>query len=503
MMTSTEASAFDVIVIGAGPTGLTLAGLLARQAVNTLVIDRSRLPVHHPRATHLDDETMRTFQALGLQDFERSFSPVGVYRFVDAQLRPFMAMAMDRGVTEQGWRSDYMFHQPDFEALMRGRLRQAPTVSASFGWEATEISAEDDLARVVATERSTGIVRDFSGRFVVGCDGAHSLVRSVMNCEMTDYHASHRSLIVDIFPYVKSERLSALDAFIQAGVRNPLTVVPTAAPRLRFEVMLRPEDDADEFTRIDHAYDLVAPWFAPDEFRMLRADVYQWEAIVATAWRCGPLLVAGDSAHEMPPHLGQGMCTGIRDTANLAWKLGRVLNGTSDAALLDTYQTERIPHASQFVSTSAQMANEIESMKVDVPANAPEPELRRAEPLRPNLGPGVLSDTPHAGVLSWQPRLDDGSLLDDVVGYRFVVIGSPECVRGATEHTRAAWQKLDAQVIESTDAELLAWTQKLGANVVIIRPDRYVYGTAESSADLDQLTRQLSSQLLTRQALEV
>jgi 3-(3-hydroxy-phenyl)propionate hydroxylase len=487
----------DVAVLGCGTTGLTLASMLTKAGVKVAAVDRTRLQVAHPRATHLDDETMRAFQTLGLQQLERDFSPVGKYNFYDKNWRNCMEVALDRGYTEQGWRSNYMFHQPDWEATVRGRLNDSNNAEIFFGWEVTELNEADGRVEVTLRETSSDQVRALNAAFVVGADGANSLVRRVMDCELTDYEATHRSLIVDITPLVEQpEGLPDRDTFIQGGIANPLTYVPIAAPRLRFELMLRPQDDAREFERVDRAYQLLSPWFKADEYRILRDDVYEWRSIVPSPWRRGRMMIAGDAAHTMPPMLGQGMCSGIRDALNLAWKLPRVINGQSPIELLDTYESERRPHTTVFVEISARLANDIEHMEPEAPPEGVAPPTTTSEVLRPQIGPGVRDDAAEpAGVLSAQPRLADGRLLDDEVGFRFAVVGDLETLAAAAPATREAWKGLDVAVLDQRHDEVIEWARSLGANAVMIRPDRYIFGIAESGADLDRLTDLLATQL--------
>jgi 3-(3-hydroxy-phenyl)propionate hydroxylase len=318
-----------------------------------------------------------------------------------------------------------------------------------------------------------------------------------MGCELTDYEATHRSLIVDIMPFVDHpEGLPDRDTFIQGGVTNPLTYVPIAAPRLRFELMLRPQDDAREFERVDRAYQLLSPWFKADEYRILRDDVYEWRSIVPSPWRRGRMMIAGDAAHTMPPMLGQGMCSGIRDALNLAWKLPRVVHGHSPIELLDTYESERRPHTTTFVEISARLANDIEHMEPEAPPEGVAPPTTTSEVLRPQIGPGVRDDAAEpAGVLSAQPRLADGRLLDDEVGFRFAVVGDPEVMAAADARSREAWKALDVAVVDGRHDEVVEWARSLGAGAVVIRPDRYIFGVAVSGADLDRLTDLLSAQL--------
>jgi 3-(3-hydroxy-phenyl)propionate hydroxylase len=490
---NTEADRVDVAVIGCGTTGLALTRLLALEGLRVAVIDRGRLPMARPRATHVDDETMRAFQTLGLAHLEKDFSLVGTYRHYDAQWRVVMQMAMNRGLTEQGWQSDYMFHQPDFESVLRGHAHNDPRTDTWFGWEVTGVEDTGDEVQVALRESATGDERQVVASYLVGCDGANSRVREIMGCRLEDHDATHRQLIVDIIPFVTKEALSGRDSFIQAGIRNPLTFVPIAAPRVRFELMLRPEDTDAEFERTEKAYEILSPWLRPDEYRLLRCDVYEWHSITADPWRVGRLFIAGDAAHTMPPHLGQGMCSGIRDAHNLAWKLARVVRGESGDELLDTYESERRPHVTTYTTLSAQLANTIETLE----ATEEEPPVFQAEALRPRLGPGVWDEADEAGGrLSEQPRLSDGRLLDDAVGYRFAVVGDPATVAGLSERSRSLLTALDARIVEDFTGDLRSWVVGQGATAVLVRPDRYLAGAAGGPAELDALVEQVATALL-------
>ncbi|QJY49926.1 bifunctional 3-(3-hydroxy-phenyl)propionate/3-hydroxycinnamic acid hydroxylase [Pseudonocardia broussonetiae] len=482
----------DIAVIGCGTTGLALARLLELEGLTVAVVDRARMPMARPRATHLDDETMRAFQTLGLQDLAESFSLVGTYRYYDAKWRTIMAMDMNRGLTEQGWQSDYMFHQPDFEAVLRGHAQTYAGATTFFGWEVTGIEDTGDEVVLTTRELATDRPSRITASFVVGADGANSFVRERMGCTQTDHHATHRSLIVDIVPLVAEERVPGRDSWIQGAIRNPLTVIPIAAPRVRFELMLRPDDDSAEFERSEKAYEVIAPWYAPHEYRVLRCDVYEWRSLTADRWRAGRLLLAGDSAHTMPPHLGQGMCSGIRDATNLAWKLGRVVRGDSPASLLDTYQSERRPHVLVFTTLAAELANGVEALE----APDEEPEVFQAPVLRPVLGPGVRDEAEGAaGTLSAQPRTPAGELLDDVVGYRFALVATPDALAATSPATSQLLAALDVRTVEAAPGAVADWLTGLGAAAALVRPDRYLFGAAEDPADLDALVARLAAAL--------
>jgi 3-(3-hydroxy-phenyl)propionate hydroxylase len=504
MNSSAAKATVDVAVVGCGPVGLTLTRLLELQGLRVAAVDRTRLPVAHPRATHLDDETMRTFQTLGLQELEKHFSLVGRYRHLDGEGRPLMEMDMNGGLTEQGWQSDYMFHQPDFEAVTRGYAEGASGTSTYFGWDAVGLQESAEAVTVNIRELSTGQETEISASYVVGCDGSHSKVSGLMGVSEVDHHATHRSLIIDIWPYVAHDELVGRDMFIQGGIRNPLTFVPIAEPRVRFELMLRPEDDQAEFERTAKAAEVLGRWLRPHEYRILRLGVYEWRSRTAQPWKLGRTFLAGDAAHTMPPHLGQGMCSGVRDSINLAWKLARVLQHESPAELLDTYQTEREPHVEAYITTSAQMANGIEAMEARGAGDGEVPVLQ-AQPLRPRLGSGIRMDDadPYAGFLSAQPRLTNGQLLDDVVGYRFAVVGDPACLSETTAATQELVDSLGISVVDDNSDEIRQWLDKLGVKAVVVRPDRYVFGTASSGAELDAVVGELGLALTRSRSVPV
>ena len=491
-----SAQDFDVAVVGCGTTGLTLAHLLARADVRVAVIDRGRLPVSFPRATHLDDETMRAFQTLGVAHMEPRYIGVGTYRFLDPSGHIVMEFDMNRGKTDQGWNSDYMFHQPDWESVLRGFIEEAASATTFYGRQLLDIDQSDEAANLLLRDTSSEAEARISASYVVGCDGAHSAVRRIMGSEHVDFDATHRSLIVDIEPFVTSPALPGnLDSFIQAGIRNPVTFLYLSRGMLRFEWLLRPDDDTREFEQLHRIYAFLEPFFRPSEYRIARADVYQWQAVVADRWRNRRLFIAGDAAHETPPHIGQGMCTGIRDATNLAWKLPLVIRGDAPPELLDTYESERKPHATVMVQTAAVMANQIEDM-VEVPAHMepPPPEARKT--LRPPLGPGIVSTGDQwAGTLSEQPELADGTLLDDVVGFRFALVGSDSALGDVAATAGSSLERLGIKVVRASSDPLKEWLSRLGVGAVLVRPDRYVFGTADSPADAESLIAHLDAHL--------
>jgi 3-(3-hydroxy-phenyl)propionate hydroxylase len=482
----------EVIILGAGTTGLATAKLLADEGVSVTVVDPFRIAALFPRATHIDDETMRIFQTLGAAHLEPSFlKHTGRYEFFDAYGQLLQAMPWRSEPTDQGWYGDYQFFQPDFENLLRGQLHDAPTATLRFGWRATAVDQSEDGATVTIRNERSGEEQTLSARYVVGADGARSLVRELVSTEVTDFEASHRSLILDVtvtnplaLPNVTS---------LTATSWNAVTIVPGPGGNIRFEFLLRQEDETADFEEPELWYRFLEPYLAPGDYRILRADVYQWRSLLPHQWRKGRLLLAGDAAHQMTPHLGQGMCSGLRDATNLAWKLAAVLRGAPED-LLDTYQSERAPHVTVYIQAAAGAANAVEFLSMHPGDLGEAPELRETPFPVPLLGTGIHGKTDAvSGALSIQPRLNNGHLMDDEIGYGFAVVGDGSILNAVDPETVASWGRLGVKVVSEIGLPMRHWLNERHVHAVIVRPDRYVFGGAVDVAELDRLTARLQA----------
>lgn len=489
-------TAYDVLIVGSGPTGLTLAYLLASRGARVGVVDPNRIVCPYPRATHLDDETMRTLQLLGLAASEDSFLCMEGMSYLDQDGVPFVEMVMPAGISDQGWRTDYQFFQPDFEARVRGALNTDSNATLWLGWQVTAIDQHAEGAAVVVADRSSGETATVRASYVVGCDGASSFVRGAMNTEIEDLHGTQTSLIIDVHAFKRPRGLSNSTGFVlYEDGEAPMTYVPIQKPMHRFEFMLRdgePKYEAEEPTSV---YRRLSRWLDPTDYRIMRTGAYEWHAYLARAWRDRRLFIAGDAAHEMPPMLGQGMCSGVRDAMNLAWKLAAVLSGQASDALLDTYETERIPAVRPYIEESARIANVIDQFSI----SNQRPE--RSAPhigatFRPPIGPGFHDHAaPSGGRLAPQPRSRAGKLLDDRVGYNFAVVGTASTLDAVSQRTRDLWEQHNVVLLADPDPAYASWLEGFGCDAVLIRPDRYVYATSTGASGLDAVTARFATDL--------
>ncbi|MER7558122.1 bifunctional 3-(3-hydroxy-phenyl)propionate/3-hydroxycinnamic acid hydroxylase [Nocardioides sp. NPDC126508] len=490
---------YDVVVVGAGPVGLAAARLLSLSDVSVAVVDPQRIVCHHPRATHIDDETMRTFQTLGVADFEPSYLRQAGWEMRDGDGRKFLQLTMPAAESDQGWFTDYQTHQPDVESRLRGLLHRADNASLWLGWVVTDLEQDDagvtlQLLDKVSEERHT-----ITAAYVIGADGANSFVRSAMSMDVLDMDGTATSLIIDVETFAHPETLPAADGFVLCAEDLPMVYCPIFPGHLRFEFLLSDQHDIHVMERPDTVYDLLSPYLEPGSYRITRSGAYTWHAKLVQGWRKGRVLLAGDAAHLMPPMLGQGMCSGVRDAMNLAWKLAMVVKGEASEALLDTYESERSAAVTPYILESARQSNMILAVsRGHVPPTVDEPQV--IERFRPLLGPGLapVAEDPAsaAGQLAPQPRGRDGSRLDDATGYRFTIVGSATVIERVDDETRSLWKRLDVATVTETGAAVDAWLAANEATIAIVRPDHYAYALAADAAGLIESTRSLADSLM-------
>jgi 3-(3-hydroxy-phenyl)propionate hydroxylase len=339
------------------------------------------------------------------------------------------------GPGPHGWAGNWYFHQPILEGVLRDGLKRFPNVSVRLGHE---VASVDDL----------------DVRYVVGCDGARSLVRQAIGSRPVDLGLHQPWLVVDLLCDPASPRVRALpDYTIQlCDPARPMTVVNVGGERRRWEVMLMPGDDPARLTDPDIFWPMMARWLGPRDARLERAAVYTFHSVVQEGWRKGRLILAGDACHQTPPFLGQGMCAGMRDAANLAWKLAAIVKDGATDSLLDTYGSERLPHVRTFIELAVKLA----------------PCCRR--PTAP----------PPVGTVFPQPRLSDGRLMDDAIGQRFIIVGDAALLEGL---------RTDAVLLPDDGRD---WCERHDVRAIVLRPDRYVYALARDRRELEAATLELA-----------
>jgi 3-(3-hydroxy-phenyl)propionate hydroxylase len=508
-----EGADFDIIVVGLGPVGAMLTALLVGDGWKVLAIDRDAQTFPLPRAAGVDHEVMRAYQRLGIAEKVLPHTCcTRYYAFVDAKGETLLQF--DRQAPSiSGWQGNYTFYQPAVEQTVRDLLTSQANATLKLstrllGFEqdkdgvTAQLSTQPHSRAVTETSAETSTVR---ARYLIGCDGASSTVRKFCNIDLQDFGFDEPWLVVDTL----TENGTALpERNLQVcDPARPTTFLRLGPGRFRWEFMIKPGEDLDTVLSDDSVESWIGRWTDPKHLQIERKAVYRFHGLLARQWRQGRVLLAGDAAHQMPPFAGQGLCSGVRDALNLSWKLTEVLIARADATLLDTYETERSPHVQAIIEEAIRMGHIVCTLD---PAQA----QQRDEMIRKELAAGrpgitmkfpsmnqgcLLASTPGAGQLFPQPWVCHptatgvGQLLklDDFLGLGAVMILRPRDAEATadcdtetdTDLTRLA-VSLGVNIVDASlpsfapfaDA-LLKWFDGHPAAAVLIRPDRYIFGT--------------------------
>lgn len=341
--------AVDVLVVGYGPTGATLAALLGRHGVKTLVLDKNHEVLLMPRAIALDNEALRILQLAGLAEDAFDKIVIPEVRMHSPLLGQF-ARANTAGCID-GHPKLVTFYQPDLEHAMRGQVAQYNSVTSIGGLEFESLAEESDC--VVASLRDqAGQKHVVRARYLVGADGASSRVRTLIGQDFEGETYSEDWLIVD----AGNRHQSVMDHIeFHCDPMRPVPHMPAPGGRERWEFMLRPDEAPEEMESPESIARLVAPWVDPQELQIERKAVYRFHARCCNSFSKGRVFLVGDAAHITPPFVGQGLVAGLRDVANLAWKLNWVLRGIASSSILNSYDEERRPHAKAMIDLAKLM----------------------------------------------------------------------------------------------------------------------------------------------------
>jgi 2-polyprenyl-6-methoxyphenol hydroxylase-like FAD-dependent oxidoreductase len=496
---------FDVAIVGYGPVGAALAILLGQQGHRVVVLERYTEPYPLPRAVHYDHEVARILQSCGVaEQCAKIVEPAEVYEFQNAEGKALLRFGR-RGNGPSGWPQSSMFSQPELEGVLFARADEIPRIEVRRGWAVTDVVDDGDL---VVVRSAAGSVQ---ARYVVGCDGANSTVRSLTGITMEDRAFFYDWLVVDVV-FHEPRVFDPLNVQICDPAR-PTTVVSGGPGRRRWEFMALPGESVEFLNEEATAWRLLERFDArPDNARLEKHAVYCFQARWVEEWRRGRVLLAGDAAHQTPPFAGQGLCSGLRDTANLAWKLDLVLRDLAPDALLDAYGLERGPNMRAVIDLAIDMGKLIcvadpeEAAARDAAFIAADDGGLTDVPPFPPIDQGVvLAGSPCAGELFIQAELEhDGrrARFDDAVGagWRLVTMAEtaldPDLaewfatIGGAT----VAFDSGDRSP-HDVDGTYRAWFANNGVVAALQRPDFSLFGTATRAADVPKLVGSLRAAL--------
>lgn len=480
----------DVAIIGCGPVGAMAANLLAKQGLSVVVLEKELDHYPLPRAVHLDHEMMRLFQSAGVIDrVEPDMVATDGHLHIGADHGVIRYMGTVGKPRPFGWGNDYFFYQPEFEAHLRDAFSDNSGIELLLGAEFSAL--EQDDSGVTVRYDLNGTKQHMNVRWVIAADGSRSPVRKFLDVKLDDLDFEEPWLVVDAevegpvtFPALTGvpegadlQRLSVM----MCDPNRPATIVPGRRNHRRWEFMLLPGEDDAEMMREENVAALVGAWMKDVPHQITRAATYRFHGLVAERWQVGRVFLAGDAAHQTPPFFGQGMCHGLRDVANLAWKMAAIVNDGADETILTTYQPERDPHVRGVIGAAVGAGRyicELDPAKAAardaaIREQSAQKQGETAADLIPAIASGFIAPgTPGAGARFIQPILTDGRKLDDLTGQGWRLF-----VRGAAADGAIAAADLP------DNGAVLGWLEARGVDAVLVRPDHYVFGSGDA-ADL-------------------
>ena len=472
----------DVAIVGGGPTGVVAANLCGQYGLSAVALDREPDVYDLPRAAGMHDDVQRILSNADLLDavLPGTVEHVGA-EFVDRDGTRLIGIEFPGLNTPNGFPPVLAIAQPEIERALRGRLDRFPDVELRVSQELRGFEQHDDHVELHVHDLERDESRTVRARWVIGADGASSFVRKSCGISWNSLGYDHEWLVIDVACTAPVD----LPRFATqvCDPARPTTIIPMPPPLHRWEFQLRPGETREEMEDRDRVWELVRPWISREQANLLRAVVYRFHATIAQTFRCGRVFLAGDAAHQTPPFMGQGLCTGVRDAENLVWKMAAVKAGLATDALLDTYTEERHPMAVAMVQHSTNTGKLIDAYaEMTVTGTPPSEELIQygygGTKQLPSLSTGLLGEGESRWIGQLVPQCVVGSgsatgTYDEIVGTQWALLAKTD-PRGLVSGEQAgAWEELGAAFLTLDDPNA---SRMLGdSDVAVVRPDRIIF----------------------------
>ncbi|MEM8896675.1 MAG: bifunctional 3-(3-hydroxy-phenyl)propionate/3-hydroxycinnamic acid hydroxylase [Bacteroidota bacterium] len=499
---------FEVIIIGMGPVGLSMANLLGKREISVALVDREEAPLPFPRAIHGDDETLRIIDAMELGDQVRDIiSPFKEMEMVDANGHILTSIVLDQRSGSPHLPTDYWFFQPSLEKVLESGLERYSNITSYRGWEAISCEEIEEGLHIEIQEVASGKNLFLQANWLIGCDGGKSWVRSLMQVDMKSLRFDQSWVVIDTLVEEEERKLLPENHQQICDPNRPSTYVPGVGKHRRWEFMLGPRESKFPLDKLKPlSLELLSYYVDVSKVDILRIAPYTYHALLAKKWRKGRMFIAGDAAHQMPPFLGQGMCTGIRDAENLSWKLAEVIKGTREEDILDSYQKERYHHTVQLTRGAMMLGKIIQSSNSFISGvrnwvfknvlsnkvllqEVQNKISNRAEYktyFKGYIGKhNLLSGTLFPYFEMYDAFSMQGRSSDHYLGENWTVLARVPlpCTH---KHEEVSLLCLNApsglwQSFQGSDDVMSEWFDRREVDFVIIRPDKYIYDAGKSS----------------------
>ena len=483
---------YDVVIIGLGPTGGTLANLIAMNGFSVLILEREKSFYPLPRAVHFDDEIMRVFQTIGItKDFLKYTIINKGTKFVNSKGKVVLDWPRPRTVTENGWYPSYRFNQPDLERQLRKKLKSFKKVKIKQTSEVYKIKNFKDHAKIYFKNMNDKNLHQVKSKYVVGCDGANSVTRNQMNTKMDNLGFTQKWAVIDLI--LKKEKKNLPDRTIQfSNSKQPATYCRNVGKRRRWEFAIQNNKNEKKILSNSYIWNFLKSWLKKTEAFIERKTIYTFESAISRKWKKGRIFIAGDAAHLMPPFMGQGMCAGIRDVSNLAWKISKCLRNKHNERLLNTYQSERFSNVKEYVETTMRMGefvNTVRSDQITDNISSSNDGTKSMQSIKPKMGQGLgkISDK-NRGKIFPQFKNKNGISLDEKFSKKTILLLSPNI------------KKKVLKKLNSTSSKnflgLYSYFKKSNSKAIIVRPDRFILASCDSLKNLNSFIKKNFSMLI-------
>jgi 3-(3-hydroxy-phenyl)propionate hydroxylase len=496
-----DASTYDVAIVGYGPVGATAANLLGQMGLNVVVVERDPDIYFRARAISTDEEVVRIWQQVGLAErLNADMQPGAGANFVDADGVPFVKLIpTDRG---NGHPPQQFIYQPAVDKVLREGVDRFANVAILLEHECLRLVQHPDSVELMLADLATDQFKRIRASYVIAADGGSSAIRGQLSIGFGGRTYSERWIVIDtkvLREWAGHDRLR-----FHCNPARPTVDCPTPLGHHRWEFPVRDEEDENRFLTEEAIWKvLCTQGITKANVEIIGFACYSHHVRFAERWRVGRVFLVGDAAHAMPPWIGQGMCAGVRDVANLCWKLDAVLTGALPASVLDTYQAERLPHLKEVTNRAVKTGKliiernplraAVRNHFLRTVSKAPYftawlrdhrwlPDARYREGLLAhNAIPAVGWLIPQPWVINEE---GDHVRLDDVIGGRWTILhtgpaapwqawrsAGVSILRIAPPGTAPA-----ADCIIDRDGALTRWLEGKKARTVAVRPDGFVYG---------------------------